>query len=195
MVYAVVGSGGKTSLIKKMAKEFCAEGKKVFVTTSTKMYIEDDTVLGDEPDVIIRELEEKGYVMAGIPVGEKIGELSYETFLKVCKCADEVLIEADGSKHMPIKYPNETEPVIYDNVEQIIVVTGLHALNKPFKDVSFRLELVKECLGVDDNDIVTKDHIVKLVQKAYVEPLSKKYPDKDLIAYASHKGLAFERLL
>lgn len=180
MIYAVTGSGGKTSLIKKMTADFLAQGKKVLVTTSTKMYIEKDTILSDDADVIIGELLDKGYVMAGLPVGEKIGELSYETYLKVCEYADEVLVEADGSKHMPIKFPNDTEPVIYDNIDEIIVVAGLHALNKTFKDVSFRLELVKECLGVEDNDLVTKEHIDKLLRKGYIEPLGRKYPDKKI---------------
>lgn len=180
MVYAVVGSGGKTTLIKRMAADFIAQGKKVFVTTSTKMYIEEDTVLSGDASEIIEVLNNKGYVMAGISVGEKISELPYETYKKVCEHADIVLIEADGSRHMPIKFPNETEPVIYENVEEIIVVVGMHALGKPFKDVAFRLELVKECLKVSDEDLVTKEHIETLLEKGYIEPLSKKYPDKKI---------------
>ena len=39
MIIAVVGSGGKTTLIKKLAEQYRAQGKKVFVTTTTHMFI------------------------------------------------------------------------------------------------------------------------------------------------------------
>ena len=64
MIHAIVGAGGKTSLIKMLANQYRKEGKKVFVTTSTHMYIEKDTILSDDADVILKELEEKSYVMA-----------------------------------------------------------------------------------------------------------------------------------
>ncbi len=178
MVIAVVGAGGKTTLIKQYAKEYLQQGKKVFVTTSTHMYIEKDTLLTDDAEVLIRELKEKGYLMAGLPQGEKIRELSKETYEKVCRHADVVLIEADGSKHLPIKFPGPNEPVIYENVDEIIVVCGLHAIGKPAKEVAFRLELVKQCLGIEDDTIITLEHIQTLVNEGYVKPLGKAYPQK-----------------
>ncbi len=186
MIIAIVGSGGKTTLVKKLAKEYGAQGKKVFITTSTHMMIEDDTMLSDNAEDIIHELEEIGYVMAGQKHGEKIKSLSLETYYKVCEHADVVLIEADGSMHMPIKFPNKTEPVIYDNVDEIIVVCGLHALGKKAKDVCHRLELVKECLGIDDETIVSPEHIQKLVRKGYLERLKAEYPEKKISVKASH---------
>ena len=76
MIVAVVGSGGKTTLIKQMAEQFRRQGKSVFVTTTTHMYIEDDTLLTDDADVIIEALQKNGFAMAGIPGGEKIKALS-----------------------------------------------------------------------------------------------------------------------
>ena len=134
MIKAVVGAGGKTSWIKQQAKQYVSQGYKVFITTSTHMFIEEDTLLTDNADEIIQELENNSYVMAGIKEGEKIKALSQETYKAVCACADIVLIEADGSKHMPLKFPNENEPVIYDNVDEIVVVCGLHALQKKMRE-------------------------------------------------------------
>ena len=84
MIIAFVGSGGKTTLLKKMAADFRKKGKTVFVTTTTHMFIEPETLLTDDPEAIIKELETNGYAMAGVPVGEKIAALSSETFHKVC---------------------------------------------------------------------------------------------------------------
>ena len=130
MIISIVGSGGKTTLVKKLATDYRAEGKKVFVTTTTHMYIEEDTLLTDDADTIISALREKGFAMAGIPQGEKIKALSRETFDAVCKHVDVVLVEADGSKHMPLKFPNATAPVIPNNTDEILVVCGLTALGQ-----------------------------------------------------------------
>ena len=47
MIIAVVGSGGKTSLIRQLAAQYRQEGKTVLITTTTHMYIEADTLLTD----------------------------------------------------------------------------------------------------------------------------------------------------
>ena len=177
MIRAFVGAGGKTTLIHKQAAQYRAEGKRVFVTTSTHMFAEPDTVLSDDADTIIAELNRTGYVMAGIPEGEKIRALSPETYEKVCAQADVVLIEADGSNHKPIKFPNSTEPVLPDHVEEIVVVCGLQALGRPLVEVAHRPELVKACLGAQDDTIITLEHIARLVCEGYLRPLRKKYRD------------------
>ena len=45
MIIAVVGSGGKTTLLKKLAEQYRSQVKTVFVTTTTHMLIEEDTLL------------------------------------------------------------------------------------------------------------------------------------------------------
>ena len=176
MIRAFVGARGKTTLIHEQAAQFRAEGKRVFVTTSTHMFMEPDTVLSDDPDVILGELNRTGYVMAGIPEGEKIRSLSPGTYKKVCAHADVVLVEADGSNRKPIKFPNSTEPVFYDNVEEIVVVCGLQALGKPLREVAHRPELVKACLGAEDDTVITREHIAVLVREGYLRPLGENYP-------------------
>lgn len=195
MIKAIVGSGGKTTILKQMADEYRAAGKKVFVTTTTHMFIEDDTLLTDDPELIIRILERDGYVMAGLEEGDKIKPLSEETYLAVCASADAVLVEADGSKRMPLKYPNSTEPVIPANADEILVVCGLHALGKKAKDVCHRLELVKKCLGIEDYTIIEPNHIQKLVTEGYLEPLRKKYPDIKISLAARHDGTLYQRTI
>ena len=175
MIRAFVGAGGKTTLIHQQAARYRAEGKRVFVTTSTHMFMEPDTVLSDDPEGILRELYRTGYVMAGIPEGEKIRSLSPETYETVCAHADVVLMEADGANRKPIKFPNSTEPVLYDNVEEIVVVCGLRALGRPLMEVAHRPELVKACLGAGDGTIITLEHIARLVCEGYLRPLGANY--------------------
>ena len=187
MVKAFVGSGGKTTLIKRQAQQYRAEGKRVFVTTSTHMFIEAGTLLTDDAEAILRELDRAGYAMAGRPEGVKIKALSRETYLRVCDHADVVLVEADGSRGLPMKFPGSGEPVIFDNVEQV-VVCGLQALGKPVRDVAHRLELVTRCLGVPEETIVTPEHIRKLLLEGYVRPLRQRYPGIPITVFPTSDG-------
>lgn len=188
MIYAIVGAGGKTSLLKEMAARFRREGKSVFVTTTTRMFIEEDTLLTDDADLILNTLRKDGYVFAGVPEEAKIKSLPADVYSRICEAADVVLVEADGSKHMPLKYPNENEPVIPDNADEILVVCGLHGLGKAAKDVCHRLELVKQHLDISDDTQITADHVYRLVMEGYVNPLKEKYPQKKITVVPRHDG-------
>ena len=176
-VIAIVGAGGKTSQIKNLTKEYVQQDKKVLVTTTTHMGLEPGMVLSEKPDDIRQQLEKQNFCICGSPVKEeKIASLPKDIYEQVCQLADIVLVEADGSKHMPIKFPAAHEPVIPENVNEIQVVMGLHAIGHPFCEVSHRLELVKQCLNVSDTDLVTEVHLKKLYLEGYQKPLQKKYP-------------------
>ena len=195
MIICVVGSGGKTTLIKKLAAQYRSQGKTVFVTTSTHMFIEEDTLLTDDAETIIDALQKTGYAMAGIRNDSKFTALSEETYAAVCAHADVVLVEADGSKSMPLKYPNAMEPVIPENTDEIIVVCGLNALGQKAKDVCHRMELVTECLGIADDTLITPAHIQKLVTEGYLKPLREKYPDKKITVSPRHDGSLYQRAI
>lgn len=195
MVIAVVGSGGKTTLIKKLAASCRKKGKTVLITTTTHMFREPDTLLTDDPEVIRQALQERRCVMAGLPAGEKIRGFSPETFQKVCRAADVVLVEADGSKQLPLKYPGESEPVIPENTDQIIVVCGLNALDRRAKEVCHRLELVKACLAIEDDTRISARHIQKLVTAGYLIPLGAAFPKTSICLRPRHNGSLFQRIL
>lgn len=193
MIIAIVGSGGKTTLIKKLAARYRGEGKTVLVTTTTHMFIEADTLLTDDSGTILAALRENGYAMAGVPQGEKIKALSKETFDTVCAAADVVLVEADGSKRLPLKFPHATEPVIPEHTDEIIVVCGLNAMGQPAKAVCHRLELVKACLGIGDDTVITPSHVQHLVTHGYLLPLREKYPNKKIRVLPRHDGSLYQR--
>ena len=193
MIVAVVGSGGKTTLIKTLAEQYRAEGKTVFVTTTTHMFIENETLLTDDADAILSELAAKGYVMAGVREGEKIKALSPATYQKVCRFADVVLVEADGSRQLPLKYPRSAEPVIPPNADEILVVCGLNAIGQKAKDVCHRLELVKACLEIDDETVITASHVQTLLTEGYLKPLRAAWPNANIKVCPRHNGTLYQR--
>ena len=196
MIKAIVGAGGKTSLIKKMAEQACMQGQTVFVTTTTHMLVEDDTLVTDDGNKIKEQLCQNGYVMAGRldeADNKKIKGLSFETYEAVCQEADLVLVEADGARHFPLKWPREDEPVIYDNVDQIIVVCGLHGLEMKAKDAIHRWELAESHLSFDGETLLQPIHVQELITKGYVIPLREKYPDKEVKIIAAHDDSMYQR--
>lgn len=195
MMIAVVGSGGKTTLIKKLAFKYREEGKTVLITPSTHMFVEKDTLLTDDADTIIAALNETGYVMAGVQDGVKLRALSKETFAAVQSHADVVLVEADGSRMLPLKYPNATEPVIPENTDEILVVCGLNAIGQQAKDVCHRLELVQACLGIEDETVITPSHVQKLVTDGYLNPLKAVHPNTKITLVPRHDGTLYQRAL
>ena len=69
--------------------------------------------------------------------------------------ADEILIEADGSAHMPVKAPAEHEPVLFPYMDEVVIVMGTHAIGKPLREVCHRVDYAKELLKCDADKIVT----------------------------------------
>ena len=140
MIRAYVGSGGKTTLIKKTAEDCRRQGLRVLVTTSTHMRAEAEAILSCEAEEIIRALDEKGYAMAGCDLGEKMGPLPPQVYQAAYAHADMVLVEADGSRHLPLKAHLPHEPVIPPEAEQVICVVGASGLNRPVALAAHRPE-------------------------------------------------------
>lgn len=193
MITAVIGAGGKTSLIHTLAKRYQQEGKKVFVTTTTHMFVEPDTLLTEDTERILRALNENGYVMAGTYERGKTCPLPWQVYEAVCNAADEVLVEADGARHHAVKFPASHEPAVPANADRIIVVCGLHGLGQPLKEAAFRVTDVTRALGVGEETILTPSHYQVLIQKGYIEPMKEKFPQAEIQVYAASGTTLYER--
>jgi probable selenium-dependent hydroxylase accessory protein YqeC len=148
-----VGAGGKTTLIEYLAAEAIRQGKRVAITTTTKIWAK-------EPYVLWADLGEgqarPDFVRVGKAVEDgKLTALQPEEVAKLGSGYDLVLIEADGSKGKPLKYPAEHEPVIPSFSDQVIVVAGLDALSGRADEQIFRWGLFKEVAGLVGDTHVT----------------------------------------
>ena len=137
LIISVVGAGGKTTHIHRLAEKYLKQGKKVLVITTTHMYLEKDTILELENDMEtsvgrMKDALAQGFCMAGSPCEEerKMGPLSDHVTEQILPAADVVLVESDGAKHRLIKYPDSTEPVIYPGSSEIHIVMGMAAAGK-----------------------------------------------------------------
>lgn len=191
-VIAFVGAGGKTSCMLELAEHCAKMGEKVLVTTTTHMEHPDVLYMAGAVDQEVYEIEKTmencGIVIVGRTAEqpEKIQGLSEKTLEYLIEKSEKVLIEADGSKRLPMKIPNENEPVIPKQTTHIFIMAGARSLGKSLDDVCFRLEKAKKILGIEEGKQtvcetkLTVKMMGKLLKKGYVETLKKQYPDKKI---------------
>lgn len=147
-VAALVGGGGKTTLMYALAELACRRGLRTAVTTSTHIAIPDSGVLCHSLEDC-RALWQAGrYAVWARPVREpgKLGPLEPEEFQTLYGTADLLLVEADGAKHHPCKVPASYEPVIPAQADVVIGVIGITACGRPLSDACFRWDLAAELL-------------------------------------------------
>lgn len=152
---AFVGAGGKTSLIEYFASNLANKGKTVAITTTTKIYAREPYQLLDDKEDIRNDVSLNRFGKT-LENGKLTG-VSNEDIKRIGALYDIVLIEADGAKHKPLKFPAPYEPVIPSVAEKIYVVSGLDALFHKGCEVVFRWELFRNLVGIDNEAIVTKD--------------------------------------
>lgn len=157
-VISFVGGGGKTTLIYELAKELAANGKKVIVTTTTHMLKPSDGGMIEGIQTIAHPCEEEP---------EKIGGLPEEEYKRLREQCDVLLVEADGSRRMPLKVPAEHEPVIPADTELVIGLAGASAVGKTIAACCHRKELVSKELGVPETHVITVEDIVSLLKSSH----------------------------
>ncbi len=156
-VTALVGGGGKTTLMLRLAKELAGKGNRVIVTTTTHIFPPDGmtTLTHADVEAVRRALERESPVCVGTPAKE--GKLSAPALMigELALLADYVLAEADGAKKHPLKAPAAHEPVIPAQTALVIAVAGMDGIGKPIAEAAFRPALYAALLGTDEAHAVT----------------------------------------
>lgn len=174
---ALVGSGGKTTLLYQLAREFSHLGKRVAVTTTTHMelpaefpFLEADSDLPACPAL-------GSILVYGHREGEKFSYPGDTFFEKASLCSDVLFAEADGSRRYPAKFPASYEPVIPPGTDLILAVTGMSAIGKPWEAACHRSLLAQEAGILTVKETITADRLMGLLHTAYLVPLREQYPD------------------
>jgi probable selenium-dependent hydroxylase accessory protein YqeC len=137
-----VGAGGKTTLLTALAQQLARKGKKVLLTTTTKMYQQTcHGLLDPTVDQLQKDLADWGWVQAGSRLDQgKMGPLSAKIWEELWKHDVIFLVEADGSHRLPLKYPAKHEPVLPAKCDYLIVMAGMTGLGQPVEQVCHRWE-------------------------------------------------------
>lgn len=166
LVISIVGAGGKTSTMFRLAEEAEARKKKAIVTTSTHIWRPDDypVVLADDWKEVGSACWERGILVVGRPANEhKLKGLPENQIGRLAEWADVVLVEADGAKCLPVKVPGIHEPVVVPETDVVIACAGLDSIGKPLHEICFRKELAAELLGVDEDHLLTPGELAVIL--------------------------------
>ena len=162
-VTAIIGGGGKTTLLYTLAEELKEKGS-VIICTSTHIRVPEDyiTVTGGTKE-LKEKLQMNRVICAGTPAeNDKLSAPSV-LFDELAEIADYVFVEADGSKGLPLKAHADHEPVIPENAGKVILVIGIDGIGKPVSAICHRPEVWKSITGKDMNDIVTPKDIAQVI--------------------------------
>lgn len=138
---AVIGSGGKSTLLNILAEELAPAS--VILCTTTHMFPAPGmpALLTDREDELSAALAAHRAVCLGTM--QEDGKLCVPAIPveRLTALADYVLVEADGSKRLPLKAHASYEPVIPAGANQTICVVGLSGLGRPIPETVHRPEL------------------------------------------------------
>lgn len=164
-ITALVGGGGKTTLMLRLAQELSGAGARVIVTTTTHIFPPEDILTCNPADIN----EAKSVISQNSPVC--FGKPSQNEKLitpdlpidKMEAIADYILVEADGAKRLSLKAPAEHEPVIPASARQVIAVAGLDGAGQMIQEAAFRSARYAALCNRVETDRVTPADIAKVL--------------------------------
>jgi len=149
-VVSLVGAGGKTTLMFRLAKELLLAGERVVTTTTTKIL---EPSSEETPCLFVHSEEQKLKQMALQHIDQfrhitlarerlelrKLKGISPDlvSLLWDSPEIDMVIIEADGAAGRPVKAPREWEPVIPLHTTLVIGLLGVDGVGKELNEENF----------------------------------------------------------
>lgn len=159
-VTAVVGGGGKTTLLRTLGEELAWEGHTVLLCTTTKIFpfpgLENLVSPAEKP--LRAALDAHRLVCAGAPV-PGTGKLTAPELSISClaSLAAYVLVEADGSAQRPVKAHAVYEPAVPPEANQTVLVVGAAGFGRPIREAAHRPELYAPLAGLPEAAPVTPE--------------------------------------
>ncbi len=177
-VVSLVGGGGKTSLMFKLARELSLAGEPVLTTTTTKIFepSRDQTncviLSGSVPNILDRanELLDKNLHLTAacgkLPESGKLYGFRPEIIGELWNAGlfQWIIVEADGAAGKPLKAPVAHEPVIPACTKRLVGMVGLNGVGQPLTErLVFRHEHFAQLTGLRLGSKVTDSAIADVL--------------------------------
>jgi probable selenium-dependent hydroxylase accessory protein YqeC len=176
-VISLVGAGGKTTLMFRLAKELSAGEKRVVTTTTTKilepasgetgfLFVDSDEErikdflrghLGQYHHITVaRERLESGKLKGVSP--------NLVDGLWRSNGIDAIIIEADGAAGRSVKAPREDEPVIPTSTTLVVAILGIDGMEMELNEENvFQSERVSNITGIPIEERLTDEAMAILM--------------------------------
>ena len=167
---AFVGAGGKTGALQRLCTESPSKPGGILATTTTAMFARQLSAVGpllveDDGETPLATRAAQALRSAGVVAlarshaeNEKVKGLAPAEVDALWRegVAGTIVVEADGSRGLPLKAFGEAEPQLPSATTTVVVVAGLDALGLPLDEEHVhRATLLLPLLGAADGDSVT----------------------------------------
>lgn len=173
---ALVGAGGKTTLMFALAEALYRKGCRLISGTTTRILLEQrnrvpgTVFVSSGPgwkQALTDALNAHGHVFLGqriLPSGKVSGVPGPVADTVWRSVAPSYLVlEADGAARRPVKAPACHEPVIPGSATLVLALMGLDALDAPFgRDNVFRPDRFREITGILPGERMSADRLSRL---------------------------------
>jgi probable selenium-dependent hydroxylase accessory protein YqeC len=202
-VISLVGAGGKTTLMFRLAKELLVSGEKVVTTTTTKILEPDpgetESLFVDSEEerlkqFVLQHLEQYRHVTVAT---ERLGSgklrgvsAALVDDLRSFREIDKIIVEADGAARRPVKAPREGEPVIPSNTTRVVALLGVDGVGMALNEENvFQAERVSRMTGVPMGGRITEESMAILM--THPEGLFKGAPTRSrVVAFINKMDLS-----
>jgi len=176
-VISLVGAGGKTTLMFRLAKELVLSGKKVVTTTTTKIFeptVEETNFLFIDPDegkikdFVRHHLDQYHHITVaqGRIGSRKLKGISPNLVKELWSlhCMDTIMVEADGAAGRTIKAPREGEPVFPSNTTLVVAILGVDGMGRELNEENvFQPERISKMTGISIGERMTDEGMAILM--------------------------------
>lgn len=175
---SIVGAGGKTTLMFRLAAELLKNGHRVLTTTSTKIFKptadqSPEVMISENPLEVIRYADRGSFEAIHLTAAARYDDTGNKLLGYAPSVIDEIwhsgrfdyiLLEADGAAHRPLKAPASHEPVIPLVTTALVVVIGLDGVGALLTDEHvFRHDQFTQLAGLPEGETVTAQSVCNVL--------------------------------
>lgn len=179
-VVSLVGAGGKTTLMYRLAGALARKEGPVLTTTTTKIR---PPVRGESSEVVIARTADALLAQArdrlkkdmpvltaagGVDGKRKLLGLKPEVVDRVWQSGmfSWIIVESDGASQKPLKAPAGHEPVIPGSSKWVVALAGLDGIGCLLEDsIVFRAQLFSKMTGTNIGELITESAVAGLLNR------------------------------
>jgi molybdenum cofactor cytidylyltransferase len=186
-IISLCGSGGKTSLMAALVREFASNSEeRILSTTTTKMGSDEAEgpwracQAADAADLLAKSDDDAGPVLAYRDLDNALGRLlGFPTHVIDDMARSgrftRILVEVDGSRRKPLKAPAAHEPAFPVTTDTVVMVAGASGLGRPLDGENvFRADRWSLLTDTDLAQPVTAEALARIV--VHADGLARKAP-------------------
>lgn len=160
-ITSVIGGGGKTTLLSVLARELACGGATVALATSTHFLPFEGMPALSGPD----EWDAAASPIACFASPTEEGKLTVPAcgIPALAEAADYVLVEADGSKRLPLKAHADWEPAVPAGSARCVLVLGGSGFGRPVREAVHRPELFCGLMGCEGDADATPELVAAAI--------------------------------